>query len=345
MTAGDCLCEDANVREVRITLSADRTPLVHRVVVGDLADGALHLIPTLRAEPLAMEFWHRELLELPLLAVPAGTSLQEWLRLVAEEEAVQEALVVFVASHGVPCPWPVWSEPLVPEWVATRSEWFRWTTAGQALASAGAGAAPVSGMLRIPVLSILEHLHASRAAVEHWLRWERNDEELAPAWVSLRPRLTEGGGIRAEELDWLGLDPSMDPVDAVFGPRLAEAGVTGAEREELVAWFMFQEVVNAALAPLSPRVGVAVGGDELAESPRVSVHTAALWQLYGHMEDSDGLLRKQCEVCGGWFYRQRDRAAKGQHKTVGVKYCRVQCGRTAAQRELRRRRKEARSDG
>ncbi|WP_436987720.1 hypothetical protein [Streptomyces sp. enrichment culture] len=93
------------------------------------------------------------------------------------------------------------------------------------------------------------------------------------------------------------------------------------------------DAVNGALSKFS--IGV---GDLAARRP--TVYSVAFLQLYNHLSEDATIRECANETCRRTFVRQRGRAAYGQNRTSGIKYCTRECARAQAQREHRRRRKQ-----
>jgi hypothetical protein len=75
-----------------------------------------------------------------------------------------------------------------------------------------------------------------------------------------------------------------------------------------------------------------------------SLFEACAAELYNHIVAQT--VYKLCanETCGRLFVLQRGRAAHGQHRTTGVKYCSSNCARAQNQRKYRRRQREHAQD-
>jgi hypothetical protein len=115
------------------------------------------------------------------------------------------------------------------------------------------------------------------------------------------------------------------------------------QRAETYPWtdngpeFVLSSVLGEGLRSYSPTLMLSEGDD----TPSL-YHPGSLWfvlclELFNHIVDNSHYRLCHNKTCGRLFVLQEGRAAHGQHRTRGVKYCSADCARAQAQREYRRR--------
>ncbi|MCG5213357.1 hypothetical protein [Streptosporangium sp. KLBMP 9127] len=162
------------------------------------------------------------------------------------------------------------------------------------------------------------HLEKAQDAITTWLACQREGglEELVAPDITIE-NLTD---LQEQQ------DPDHDPLWPAslddFRKVLIEIRVGDLET-----------VLQAALGRFS--IGI---GDLADRHP--TIYSVSFLQLYNHLAEGANVRRCANETCLQHFVRQRGRAAYGQHRTSGVKYCSRECARAQAQRALRRRRKQ-----
>jgi predicted RNA-binding Zn ribbon-like protein len=116
-------------------------------------------------------------------------------------------------------------------------------------------------------------------------------------------------------------------------PRLRDVPAT--ELPEAAAEFL-TVVLDTGLAPVRPRVTLAVNGGDAAEPPLLDLTLYALscCELFNHVVSGNDFRVCANESCERLFVR--DETARRR----GVLYCSRTCARAQAQREFRRRRAE-----
>ena len=104
--------------------------------------------------------------------------------------------------------------------------------------------------------------------------------------------------------------------------------------------------MSVALAPYSPRIQVFADDDDNEPgSGDITTWTLCCAELFNHISESATYKTCQNERCGRLFVRQEGRAAHGQHRTTGIKYCSWACARAQAQRQYRRRQRQHSAPG
>jgi hypothetical protein len=178
------------------------------------------------------------------------------------------------------------------------------------------------GLLRV---ESLEDFRFGGRCIRDLVRaWRIQDgEELTPQWESL-----------PQGASWLRADER-----AVF--ELHEAVPSPAD--EAVAVLM--RLMTSALRPFQPQV-LPVPFEQIEDASLgmvvVPLYSICCLELYNHMVERAVYKRCANERCGAIFVRQRGRAAFGQHRTEGVKYCSAECARAQVQREYRARLRQER---
>ncbi|MFH8295433.1 hypothetical protein [Streptomyces sp. NPDC018059] len=157
------------------------------------------------------------------------------------------------------------------------------------------------------------HVQEAQEAVATWLACQREGGLDA----LIEPDITEENLAQVRESD-----PAVRDLD---------------DLRELEEWFRLGQLKNSLNAALSS-FGVGIGslGDR-----RPTIYSVAFLQMYNHIAENAVIRQCASETCRRAFVRQRGRAAYGQNRTSGIKYCTRECARAQAQREHRRRRKAA----
>ena len=103
--------------------------------------------------------------------------------------------------------------------------------------------------------------------------------------------------------------------------------------------------LNRGLQAFPVHLSVEPAGDGRVTPPGpVGLRAALCLQFANHVAEQAHYSTCQNETCGHKFVRQRGRAEKGQHRTVGVTFCSRHCAWAQGQRELRRRKKAERNN-
>jgi hypothetical protein len=163
--------------------------------------------------------------------------------------------------------------------------------------------------------------------------------DLTSAW-----RMFQDGG-RAADAQWLSPDQS-DPEllsDDAFPLFLLEHFLSDFFLQPFSPHLLFHWSPPLRAGPITNLPARASGASvDPQRRPAASrLYTICALELFNHIVENAEYRICANDRCQRTFVRQIGRAEKGQHRSRGVLYCTPACARAAAQREYRRRQRQA----
>lgn len=158
--------------------------------------------------------------------------------------------------------------------------------------------------------------------------------DLVTAW-----RIVQADNDVGDSVTWEAIPPGYSHIprwdDDVIGDPIEVDSRTAV-------WHFLANMIEMGLLPFHPRL---VRDPALNERDRlfegVPLYSVCCLELFNHIAEHASYRHCANERCERTFVRQTGRAAVGQHRTTGIKYCSSHCARAQAQRQHRARSKRA----